>query len=444
MEQQIRFCTTSDGVSIAYATLGEGPPLVYATGWPDHLELAWDKPFVRAFLEALAEGLTLIRYDMRGSGLSDPDVSDFSLNTLINDLEAVVEHLALERFALVSLGDLAGPITMIYAATHPERVTHLILHSAFVRGSDIAPPERQRSKIDYVRDFGSPEPQFIDAGIDVEKQRGIREIQEASTSPQMQAAVLETMYSADVSDLLDRLSMPALILHCRGDPLIPFALGRELASRLPQAKFVPYEGATAAPWAESNILLPEIHRFLGVETTASQPQEMPPASPLTILFTDVVGSTALTQRLGDARAQEMLRSHNNIVRDALKARSGSEKKHTGDGIMASFPSASRALEAAIDIQKALADYNDENTDTSMRVRIGLNAGEPVAEDEDLFGTAVQLAARVCAKAEPGQILAADVVQQLAAGKGFTFIDKGKARLKGFEKSVRLHEVRWQE
>ena len=162
----------------------------------------------------------------------------------------------------------------------------------------------------------------------------------------------------------------------------------------------------------------------------------------TILFTDMEGSTSLTQRLGDAAAQDVLRTHNSIVRDALKAHSGTEIKHTGDGIMASFTSASAALEAAVAIQNALAEHNEINPDAAIRVRIGLNAGEPVAEDEDLFGTAVQLAARVCDKAEPGQILASNVVQELAAGKDFTFTDKGEVTLKGFDKPARLHEVRW--
>jgi adenylate cyclase len=163
---------------------------------------------------------------------------------------------------------------------------------------------------------------------------------------------------------------------------------------------------------------------------------------VTILFTDMEGSTSLTQRLGDAAAQDILRTHNRIVRDALAAHSGNEIKHTGDGIMASFTSASAALEAAVAIQKALADHNQGDPDTPIRVRIGLNAGEPVAEDEDLFGTAVQLAARVCDKAEPGQVLVSNVVQELAAGKGFDFADQGEASLKGFEKPVRLHAVRW--
>ena len=129
------------------------------------------------------------------------------------------------------------------------------------------------------------------------------------------------------------------------------------------------------------------------------------------------------------------------VREALKAHAGTEIKHTGDGIMASFTSASAALECAIAIQRALAQHN-ESAEQPIGVRIGLNAGEPVAEEEDLFGTAVQLAARVCDKAEAGQILASNVVQELAAGKGFTFTDKGEASLKGFEKPVRLHEVVW--
>jgi adenylate cyclase len=154
------------------------------------------------------------------------------------------------------------------------------------------------------------------------------------------------------------------------------------------------------------------------------------------------GSTTLTQRLGDAKAQEVLRTHNTIIRDALRAHSGSETKHTGDGIMAAFPSASRALECAVAIQRALASHNENSPDTPVRVRIGLNAGEPIAEDQDLFGTAVQLAARVCAHAHPGQILTSDVVRQLAAGKGFLFSGVGQVTLRGFEEPVLLYEVAW--
>ena len=163
---------------------------------------------------------------------------------------------------------------------------------------------------------------------------------------------------------------------------------------------------------------------------------------LTIMFTDIESSTALTGRLGDAGAQEVLRRHNEIIRTALREHAGSEIKHTGDGIMASFPTASAALACASDVQRAFEAHNEREPDARVRVRIGLNAGEPVSEDDDLFGTSVQLAARVCARAEPGQILVANVVRELAAGKGFLFADQGDVVLRGFEDPVRLYEVAW--
>jgi class 3 adenylate cyclase len=167
-----------------------------------------------------------------------------------------------------------------------------------------------------------------------------------------------------------------------------------------------------------------------------------------ILFTDVEGSTALTDRLGDARARELLREHESVVREALKAHGGSEVKTMGDGFMASFGSATKALECAIGIQTAFAERNEE-AEEAIKVRIGLNAGEPIAEDDpggrgDLFGTAVNMAARIAAKAEGGEILASNVVRELVAGKEFLFNDRGETELRGFEDPVRVYEVRWRE
>jgi adenylate cyclase len=146
---------------------------------------------------------------------------------------------------------------------------------------------------------------------------------------------------------------------------------------------------------------------------------------VTILFTDMEGSTALTQRLGDDGAQKVVRAHNRIVREALAAHGGSEIKHTGDGLMVSFPSATRALECAVTIQKRVAEHVAKHPDVPLSVRVGLNAGEPVAEAGDYFGTAVQLAARICDMASPGEILVSAVVRDLAAGKGFAFDDRGE-------------------
>ncbi len=163
----------------------------------------------------------------------------------------------------------------------------------------------------------------------------------------------------------------------------------------------------------------------------------------TILFTDVEGSTALTQRLGDAKARALLREHERVVREALEAHGGSEVKTMGDGFMASFSSAKRALECAIAMQRAFAEHN-EAAEERIKVRVGLNAGEPIAEDDDLFGTAVNEAARITATAKGGEILVSNVVRELAKGKDYLFADRGEASLKGFDEPVRLYEVRWQE
>ena len=159
-----------------------------------------------------------------------------------------------------------------------------------------------------------------------------------------------------------------------------------------------------------------------------------------ILFTDITGSTSLTQRLGDAAAMEVVRTHDRIVREALEDHGGREIKHTGDGIMASFISASHAVQCAIDIQKRVAEHSVENPDLGFGIRVGMSAGEPVVENEDFFGAAVQLARRVCDKADEGRIYASNVVRELCIGKGFRFADLGDHELKGFEGSTRLFEV----
>ena len=166
--------------------------------------------------------------------------------------------------------------------------------------------------------------------------------------------------------------------------------------------------------------------------------------PHTILFTDMESSTALTQRLGDEKAQELVREHNTIVREALSAHEGTEIKHTGDGIMASFTSASHALGCAVAIQRAVAARAAEQPEIPLGLHIGLNAGEPLVEEQDLFGASVQLAKRICEHAEPGQILTSNLVRELATGKGFLFADIGEVVPKGFEEPVQLYEVLWRE
>ena len=264
MSQRINFCTAADGVRIAYATAGDGPPLVYVTGWPGHLELEWRKPFARRFLEDLGRSFALVRYDMRGSGLSDRVADAFSLDRLMLDLEAVVDHLRLRRFAMISLGDLAGPLAIMYVTSHPGAVSRLILNSPFARGSDLSPIEHQKAMIEFVAHYGFPTFEFIDApGIEIQAQRDVRELAEQGAPPAVQAEILKTLYASDVSALLDAVSVPTLVLHARGDTFVPFDLGREVAGRITGAEFVPFEGTGNAPWAHRHVIIQEVRRFLG-------------------------------------------------------------------------------------------------------------------------------------------------------------------------------------
>ncbi|MCI0856811.1 MAG: adenylate/guanylate cyclase domain-containing protein [Chloroflexi bacterium] len=446
MEQEIGFCTTSDGVSIAYATLGEGPPLVYATGWPGHLSLEMETPHSRELIEDLAQGVTLIRYDMRGSGLSEHDPGELSFDRCVLDLEAVVDHLKLDTFALLSLGFLAGPISIAYAGKHPGRLSHLIMSDAYARGVELTTPERSKAMVDYISLYGFP--MSVDdksTPEDVKRIQDVAKIQREAAPLEVQGEVARMMTTVDVSGYLKKLSMPTLIMHGRDDTIVPFALGRNLAASLPEAKFVPFDDSVAAPWRKQERITSAIRRFLGIEVESKpKPAPAPAADVYTILFTDIESSTELTQRLGDAKAQEVVHAHNQIVRDALRAHSGDEIKHTGDGIMASFSSSSGALGCAVAIQQAVAAHVEKHPEMPLSIYIGLNAGEPVVEDSDLFGTAVQLASRICDKAGPGEILVSNVVRELAAGKGFLFSDRGESELRGFEDPVRLYEVSWKE
>jgi class 3 adenylate cyclase len=221
--------------------------------------------------------------------------------------------------------------------------------------------------------------------------------------------------------------------------MVPVRIGQKLAASIPDARFLAIDDMTYGRVA------PLVEEFVG---TTEKPRSVEPGAFRTVLFTDVEGSTALTDRLGDARAREVLREHERMVREALKSHGGAEVKTMGDGFMASFSSATKALECAIAMQRAFAAHN-ESAEEPIMVRIGLNAGEPIAEDDpdgrsDLFGTAVNEAARITATAKGGEILVSNVVRELAKGKDFLFADRGEANLKGFDEPVRLYEVSWRE
>ena len=444
MEPRIQYAKTKDGVSIAFWTLGEGMPLVHMVPF-GHARVEWQIPNIRRGYERLAEKRRVIRYDPRGNGLSDRDVTDYSLDALVMDLEAVVDRLGLARFALLGFY-FSGPVAIHYAAHHPERVSHLILWHSFARAPELDASPQLRGLNQLMSENWELFTETISHALlgwseGEPARRYAAMMRESVTSAELQAA-MRASAEWDVSALLPQVKAPTLVLHRRQVAIPPVDAARSLAAGIPEAQLALLEGTSLAMYLGDTDAVPQaIDEFLGEGEEATGKARLAPEHVHTILFTDVEGSTALTQRLGDAKARELLRDHERIVREALKAHGGSEVKTMGDGFMASFSSATKALECAIAMQRAFAERN-ESAEEPIKVRIGLNAGEPIAEEDDLFGTAVNLAARICGHAEAGQILAPVVVRELAAGKQFMFADLGETELRGFEDPVRLYELRW--
>jgi class 3 adenylate cyclase len=444
MEPRIQYAKTADGVSIAFWTLGQGVPLVQMPTFPwSHIQLEWQNPGWGRWYERLAERRKLVRYDGRGSGLSDRNAADYSVDAYMLDLQAVVERLGAQRFVL--FGNVtSGPVAIAYAARHPEAVSQLVLWCPW------APREARSQALRALREAGDWElftEALAHAGLGwsaAEEAHRWAALMRECTTPETARAIFNAIVEFDVATVLSQVRSPTLILQRRQVAAVPgVEVAKGLASGIPDARLVLLEGASLFPWiGDMEAVLAAIDEFLGDSEPAPAGAEQHAAGgPVTILFTDVEGSTALTERLGDARAREVLRNHERITREALRAHGGAEVKAMGDGFMASFSSATRALECAIALQRAFAAHNETAGET-ISVRIGLNAGEPIAEDEDLFGTAVITAARIAAQAKGKEILVSDVVRQLVAGKGFLFANRGEVALHGFEDPVRLYEVQW--
>jgi serine/threonine protein kinase len=257
-DQEIHFCTAGDGVTIAYATVGEGPPLVKAGNWLTHLEFDWHSPMWRHWWEDLAEHYSFVRYDQRGCGLSDWDVEDMSFEAWVSDLEAVVDAAGLDRFALLGIS-AGGPMAIAYAVRHPERVTHLVLHGAYSRGwLKRAQPEelaQRQLEIEMVKvGWGGENPAFRQVfttlffpGAAVEQMQWFNDMQKKSVTPENAARFMHTFGTIDVRDLAPKVSAPTLVLHSTHDARVPFKEGRWLASTIPGARLVPLESKNHIP-----------------------------------------------------------------------------------------------------------------------------------------------------------------------------------------------------
>jgi class 3 adenylate cyclase len=449
MEPRVQYAQTEDGVSIAYWAMGDGPPLIVMPNIPmSHVELEWRIPEYRGWYESMLRFSRVVRYDNRGSGLSDRDVSDVSLEAHVRDLTAVADQLGDQPIVLVA-PLVIGPVGITYAARWPERVSHLILWCTFARGADYY----QSSALQALSALRDKDWEIYTEAIahvalgweGGEPVRRFAALMRQCVTPEAARAIFDAGEAMDTSDLLTQIKSPTLVIHRRGAAFPPIELSRSLAAKVPGARFASLEGNSLAPFiGDTESVVRAIEEFVieGREP-AAVPEPAPAGGIHTILFTDIEGSTALTERLGDAHARELMREHERITREALASHGGAEVKTMGDGFMASFSSATRALECATALQRAFAERN-ESAPEPLRVRVGLNAGEPIEEEQDLFGTAVILAARIAAQAQGGEILVSEGVRQIVAGKKFLLADRGEVALRGFEDPVHVYELSWRE
>ncbi len=434
----IQYAMTEDGVRIAFTAVGSGPPLIHLapSGW-GHAAAEWDVPELKYWYDLLSASFRLIRYDHRGFGSSDRAPVLETLEDRTHDLEAVVEALELETVAILGW-QYGSPSAIRFAARHPDLVSHLILLNGGARSADFVQSNRTS---DAMRQLMHDEWEAYAALMGLrtwgwnraETARRWAALTSEAASAEAMEGHLAIIEEFDLSNELSDIRAKTLVAQQGGTVSQE---GTALVARaIPDVAVVAWDRRHWQPWWDQETADAGFKLVSDFLLDGERPSESAGRPALQIvLFTDVEASTPLTQRLGDEGAQELLRAHNTTVRGALEEHGGREVKHTGDGIMASFPSAVSAVTAALQIQRGLAGGE-------VRVRVGLNAGEPIAEDDDLFGLSVIKAARIADRAEPGQVLVSNVVMELCEGKTFEFASLGAVSLKGFDDAVELFEVR---
>jgi len=460
MKPSIQFVKREDGVRIAYLKFGEGKPLIYPAPWLSDLSSLLEDPIINQFFEWLAQETTVILYDKHGCGQSDRDRKEFDLETELLDLETVVDQLSLDEVILFGIS-MAGAVSIAYTARHPDKVSHLIIYGSFANGATVAKEEMKSALISLVKaSWGMGSKALADLfipGANTKQLQAFAKFQRDSSTPEVAAKLLALTYSIDVTELLSGINTPTLVLHREDDKVITIDHGRQLAAGIPNARFKVLKGAIHPPWhGESNEVIEEILKFLGKEPSKTPyevatkidrvgDEEVPLEGPevveqATVLFSDILSSTDLVTQLGDAAARDIFLQHDKIIRDQLKRHGGKELQNLGDGFMLSFESPSAAVKCACSIQQEIS-----RALPSIKVRIGINTGEVVIrEGKHPFGQAVVLASRIASRANGEEILVSDVTKQLASGSKLPFAPKGRFKPKGFDETVKLHEIIWKE
>ena len=437
MEPRIRYARTSDGVSIAYAEAGEGRPLIsMPTPGYSHVELSWSM-FPSA--SALASRFHEVMYDSRGTGLSDRHAIDFSMEAMMRDLEAVVARTGFDSFVLLGFTGTV-PAAVTYAVAHPERVSHLILGDGFTSFSDFAQSSAYKASIGlletdwmlYTETFA----RIIWAPANPEFGRQFGEFMRACAEPEAARAFWKAAESYDVTALLRQVTAPTLVVHNKNNRVVPVALGQSTAAAIPGARLALIDDVTLASIPEP------IAAFVSENEPSSAPAATLPSGTAVILFTDIVDSTALTERLGDAAFRAKARELGPVLRALVRECAGTpiEGPTLGDGVLAVFTSAREAIEAARRCARA-------GDDAGLPLHLGLHAGDVSREKDpdgrdNVYGGAVNIAARISGLSAPGEVLVSETVRSLArTSAGVSFEDRGEQALKGVGEPVRVWTVK---
>ncbi|MEX1253698.1 MAG: adenylate/guanylate cyclase domain-containing protein [Dehalococcoidia bacterium] len=435
MEPRIQYAKTSDGVNIAFATAGDGPPLLVLSSFPfSHVQAIWDM-FAHLY-QPLAERFHLVWYDYRGAGLSDRVATDFSLDAMVRDVEAVIEGAELTRFATVARFN-GVPIAVTYAAIRPEKISSLVLADGWMKFSDFhqSPAAivaegalRSGDWTVYTETVARLLLGFENQEFTARYAAYMRECVE----PEVLRSALLGGEAWDVSALLPQVSAHTLVVHNRNNRFLPVQAGQRLAARIPKARFQVVDEQLLGEQ-----LAGIITGFLGESDEIAQRQADFPTGTAIILFADIADSTALTERLGDAAFREQARELDGALRSAITQSGGTaiDGKLLGDGVLAVFGAAREAIACAQACHAA-------GSQAGLALHIGIHAGDVIREEGNVYGGAVNIAARVAGEAAPGEVLVSQTVRDLArTSAGVSFDDRGERELKGVGEPVRVWAVR---
>jgi len=439
---ETRFARSGDR-RIAYQVVGEGPiDLVFRGSWFLPVDTVWEWEPSATFRGRLASFSRLIMFDRPGAGATDPlpPGAASAVEAWSDDLLAVLDEIGSRRAAL--LGSLDGGLfAIVFAATHPERTSALVLGETTAYAGQapgypggIAAPPGQGGRSLWEswgsEGFNTMLGTWMYPNLAEDQLRALRRIHRLSASPGTVAAMYQMLTSIDLRPVLPTIQVPTLVLHRRDDRFLPVGNGHYLADHIPGARFVPLNGADASlVLGDSSEALDEIQEFL----TGIRPVPEVDRILATVLFTDIVGSTDLAARLGDKRWHHLLEQHHRLVREQLSRFRGREIDTAGDGFFATFDGPARAIRCATAIRDGLRGLG-------LSVRAGLHTGEVELIGDKVGGIAVHTGARVSAQAGPGEILVSRTVVDLVAGSGITFEDRGEHQLKGVPGPWRLFAV----